>query len=207
MHADSFQRKVKERSETVSILKRVLSRLLRISSRRKDIDESVAEGLLKGFEWVDGEEAEAEEEPMPMFRAGEDEVVLYNPYEGEFMSMDFLSFEPERYRVIDVDYDADDKVFRYRLDDGTGDLDDVWYSEDWLSLPTVSRFVTKKVDVERDLVVRKGMIEDAIIGRSLEEDLREREIDRFLDLLRTGNAEERKAAEKELRKLSGGVAE
>lgn len=187
----------------MSILKRVLSRLLRISSRRKDIDESVAEGLLKGFEWVDGEEdEEAEEEPMPMFRSGEDEVVLYNPYEGEFMSMDFLSFEPERYRVIDVDYDADDKVFRYRLDDGTGDLDDVWYSEDWLSLPTVSRFVTKKVDVERDLVVRKGMIEDAIIGRSLEEDLREREIDRFLDNMRNGTEEERKQAEAELRRIT-----
>lgn len=172
-----------------------------------------------GITWISAEEDEEEAEipPKPMFRVGEDEVVLYNPYEGAFMTMDFLSMEPERYRVVDVAYDEDEKVFRYELDDGTGDLEDVWYSEDWLSLPTVTSFTKWEPDLTEKPIneskIKPGGItmeainaEGAILAKAmadtLDDDLRKREIDRFLDLLRTGNAEERKAAEKELRKLT-----
>lgn len=189
----------------MSILKRVLSRLLRISSRRKDIDESVAEGLLKGFEWVDGEEAEAEEEPMPMFYVG-DSVNLYSPYEGEFISQDFFAMEPERYEIDGVDYDHKQKVFRYSLKGQVDELDGrkLWYSEEWLSLPVVSSFVSKKIidEPEGSLLMQKGDLEDRILSRSIEEDLREREIDRFLDIMRNGTAEERRQAEEELRRIT-----
>lgn len=190
-----------------------IKRILRIKSPT----EEHAKGT-KGFVWIDGEETDEEAElpPKPMFRVGEDEVVLYNPYEGAFMTMDFLSMEPERYRVVDVAYDEDEKVFRYKLEDGGEDDrgDELWYSEDWLSLPTVTKF-TRVIAEETNTITKikpggytmeainaEGAILAKAMADTLDDDLRKREIDRFLDLLRTGNAEERKAAEKELRKLT-----
>ena len=168
-----------------------------------------------GITWISADEDEETDEgdelpPKPMFRGGEDEVVLYNPYEGAFMTMDFLSMEPERYRVVDVAYDEEEKVFRYKLDDGMDDLEGIWYSEDWLSLPTVTKFMRVIAEeTNTNTKINPGGItmeainaENAILAKAMDDDLKAREIDRFLDLLRTGNVEERKAAEKELRRLT-----
>src|SRR5690606_7071436 len=116
--SDPFRRDVEERSETMNAIITYIKRILRIKSPT----EEHAKGT-KGFVWIDGEETDEEAElpPKPMFRVGEDEVVLYNPYEGVFMTVDFLSMEPERYRVVDVAYDEEEKVFRYKLEDGGED--------------------------------------------------------------------------------------
>lgn len=203
----------------INVIKQVLSRLLRINRPSKGVDEGIAEGLSEGMRrkmtWIDGEDSGETEKPMPMFYVG-DTVVLYNPYEGAFMTMDFLSLDPERYRVVDVAYDEEEKVFRYKLEDGGEDDvgDELWYSEDWLSLPTVTKF-TRVIAEETNTITKinpggitmeaintEGAILAKAMADTLDDDLRKREIDRFLDLLRTGNAEERKAAEKELRKIT-----
>lgn len=194
----------------------------------------------EGFQWIDGEGSDKPTEesgPLPMFYEG-DIVQLFNPYEGGFMITGMFSIEPERYRIVDVDYDGEQKVFRYKLEDVSGGEDefggglaeigeefyddyiseDLWYSEEWLSLPTVTNFASRREsesegDALTDLTVRidmeeqKERLEDAMTVKSVENELKEREIDRMLDLYRNGDAEERKAAEKELRKLTGGVAE
>ena len=191
--------------QRMNVIITYIKRILRIKPKQDE-----------GVRWIsaeeDGEEEAESLPPKPMFRVGEDEVVLYNPYEGAFMMMDFLSMEPERYRVVGVAYDEDEKVFRYKLEDGGEDDegDELWYSEDWLSLPTVTKFT--RVVMEESKIKPGGITMEAInaegailakaMADTLDDDLRKREIDRFLDLLRTGNAEERKAAEKELRKLT-----
>lgn len=192
--------------QRMNVIITYIKRILRIKPKQDE-----------GVRWIsaeeDGEEEAESLPPKPMFRVGEDEVVLYNPYEGAFMTMDFLSLDPERYRVVDVAYDEDEKVFRYKLEDGGEDDvgDELWYSEEWISLPTVSSYVRTEVNTEfnptgeitlKDMMGKWAEVEVAILSRAMDDDLRKREIDRFLDLLRTGNAEEREAAENELRKIT-----
>lgn len=167
----------------------------------------------EGFEWIDGEDSDEDiEEPLPMFYVG-DYVQLYNPYEGGFMSLEYDLLEPERREIVEVDYDNNEKVFRYRLADIYGeDTDDLWYSEEWLSLPSVTTFTSRRhtvsvSDIEINLEDQQTELEDAIVIKSLENELKEREIDRLLDVMNEGTAEERKVAEEELRKMTRGVAE
>ena len=160
----------------------------------------------EGFEWIDGDEGDIPE-PLPMFYVG-DFVQLYNPYEGGFMSMEFDTVEPERREIIEYDYDTYESVFRYRLADIDGeDTDELWYSEEWLSLPSVTSFASRRRTVsvsaaEIDLDEQQTKLEDAIVIRSIENELKEREIDRLLDVMNEGTEEERKAAEESLREMS-----
>ena len=198
-----------------------IKRILRIEPKQDGITWISAEE-----DSEDDEEAEEASEPlppMPMFPKG-DTVVLYNPYEGGFIVTEIFAMEPTRFTVVESKYDADEKVFRYRLESTVEDDEyvepDEWYSEEWLSLPTVSSFVRtrepagikiEKEELTMEAINAEGAILAKALADTLDDDLRMREIDRFLDLYRTGTAEERKVAERELRKLtntkSGGVAE
>lgn len=171
--------------------------------------------------WINGEETEeADEEsteeelpPKPMFPKG-DTVVLYNPYTELYIAEEWDAIEPTRYEVEYVDYDEEDGVFRYKLaridGEGTEEDSEDWYAEDWVRYPLAPTFYKQRQKYTIDLtdLITGGITmevinaENAILVKAVDDDLRKREIDRFLDLLRTGNAEERKAAEKELRKLT-----
>ena len=164
----------------------------------------------ESVQWIDGEDHDVEEtDPLPMFWVG-DEVNLYNPYEGMHMIADNESLEPERFVIDGVEFDSKDGVYRYSFE---GEVDEngekLWYSEEWLSLPVVSRFVTKKVLIPENIVegaitMIEKAIESEVLSRQLDEDLRNREIDRFLAVYRNGTTEEREAAEKELRRITEG---
>ena len=164
----------------------------------------------ESVQWIDGEYYDEEEtDPLPMFRVG-DEVNLYNPYEGMHMITDYESLEPERFVIDGVEFDSKDGVYRYSFE---GEVDEngekLWYSEEWLSLPAVSRFVTKKAQIPENIVeeaitMEEKAVESEVLSRQMDEDLRNREIDRFLDLYRNGTMEEREAAEKELRRIIEG---
>lgn len=193
-------------------MRAILKYIKRILRKDKQKDKP------KGFEWIDGEDADDDEVsvPLPMFYEG-DTVLLWNPYEGGFIIEDFFAMEPERYRVLDVKYDKQQEVFRYKLErlggtainetDVLSDEDGValWISEEWLSLPSVTNYASKEASELRirvDLDAAMERLEGNLAIRDMEEDLRSREIDRMLDLMNEGTEEERKEAEKELRRLT-----
>lgn len=189
----------------------IISYIKRIFQSKKKSDNDSLNSF--GVKWFDGEESDKpseEETPLPMFYVG-DEVQLYNPYEGVFLTLQDETLEPERHTIVAYDYDAEQKVFRYKLENGEEDDggNTMWYSEDWLSLPTITTFTrVKETDTAKEeLSMKMTELEGEILTKALDDELKGREIDRFLDMLREGNAEERKAAEKELRKLTGGMAE
>lgn len=187
-----------------------IKRILRIKSPT----EEHAKGT-KDFVWIDGEETDEEAElpSKPMFLKG-DTVVLYNPYTELYIAEEWDAIEPTRYEVGYVDYDEEDGVFRYKLaridGEGTEEDSEDWYAEEWVRYPLAPTFYKQRQKYTIDLIdlITGGITmeainaENAILAKAMDDDLKAREIDRFLDLLRTGNAEERKAAEKELRKLT-----
>ena len=193
-------------------MRAILKYIKRILRKDKQKDKP------KGFEWIDGEDADDDEVsvPLPMFYEG-DTVQLWNPYEGGFIIEDFFAMEPERYRVLDVKYDKQQEVFRYKLErlggtvinetDVLSDEDGValWISEEWLSLPSVTNYASKEASelrVRDDLAAEKERLEGEMAISDMEADLRSREIDRMLDIMNEGTEEERKEAEKELRRLT-----
>lgn len=160
------------------------------------------------------EDDEEETEKQPMFYVG-DRLHLFNPHTGELF-YDFDSFGPTLYTVKDVDYDAEDETFRYLLDFDEGfdyiaigvdgkEVEEIWVAEEWLSLPFYPEFSRTRIEVPVQEVTPEYIeVERKLTERILDEDLRNREIDRFLDIYRTGNVQQRKKAEIELRKLAGG---
>lgn len=162
------------------------------------------------FDWDYEEETDEDiTEPLPMFFEG-DSVILYNPYDDEFFSRKWALYDPERYVITNIDYDRQEGVFRYLLKDGGTDADghDLWYSEDWLSLPPKTAFVTKRIPIAKVETVTPEMseAERRILEKALDDDLREREIDRLLDRLKwaidNGTDEEIAEYKRQLRKLT-----
>jgi hypothetical protein len=143
-----------------------------------------------GIKWIgsDGKEIEAEEveiESGNMFFVG-DRVLLFSPYtEQLFVSED--EFDPPKFEILEVGYDEEDDVWRYRLDRG---MRNEWYSEEWLSLPMATEFVKNGLPKRVDI--------DEIIGGQL----RDLEIGRLLDIISNGTPEERKQAEEALTVLT-----
>lgn len=193
-------------------MRTILKYIKRILRKDKQKDKP------KGFEWIDGEDADDDEVsvPLPMFHEG-DTVQLWNPYEGGFIIEDFFAMEPERYRVLDVKYDKKQEVFRYKLErlggtvinetDVLSDEDGValWISEEWLSLPSVTNYASKEASelhIRIDLDAEKERLEGEMAIRDMESDLRSREIDRMLDLMNEGTEEEQEMAKEELRRIT-----
>lgn len=193
-------------------MRTILKYIKRILRKDKQKDKP------KGFEWIDGEDADDDEVsvPLPMFHEG-DTVQLWNPYEGGFIIEDFFAMEPERYRVLAVKYDMKQEVFRYKLErlggtdinetDVLSDEDGValWISEEWLSLPSVTNYASKEASelhTRIDLDAAMERLEGKLAIRDMEEDLRSREIDRMLDIMNEGTEEEQEMAKEELRKIT-----
>jgi len=193
-------------------MRAILKYIKRILRKDKQKDKP------KGFEWIDGEDADDDEVsvPLPMFYEG-DTVQLWNPYEGGFIIEDFFAMEPERYRVLDVKYDKQQEVFRYKLErlggtvinetDVLSDEDGValWISEEWLSLPSVTNYASKEASelrVRDDLAAEKERLEGEMAISDMEADLRSREIDRMLDIMNEGTEEEQEMAKEELRRIT-----
>lgn len=175
--------------------------------------------------WIDGEEPEGEDsedvedtEPLPMFREG-DSLMLYNPYTNEFVT-DSWGYvgeveEPEMFVVEKVRYDADESVFRYRLQDYPG-----WVSEEWLSLRPVSRFISIDDEIY-DMSVGVGKatpdllddlyeaaesamdkIEYKAITDAMDDMARQATIDRCLDVILSGTESEKGEAMRLLGELT-----
>lgn len=193
-------------------MRTILKYIKRILRKDKQKDKP------KGFEWIDGEDADDDEVsvPLPMFYEG-DTVQLWNPYEGGFIIEDFFAMEPERYRVLAVKYDMKQEVFRYKLErlggtdinetDVLSDEDGValWISEEWLSLPSVTNYASKEASELHnriDLDAAMERLEGKLAIRDMEEDLRSREIDRMLDIMNEGTEEEQEMAKEELRRIT-----
>src|SRR5690625_1059207 len=193
-------------------MRTILKYIKRILRKDKQKDKP------KGFEWIDGEDADDDEVsvPLPMFHEG-DTVQLWNPYEGGFIIEDFFAMEPERYQVLAVKYDMKQEVFRYKLErlggtainetDVLSDEDGValWISEEWLSLPSVTNYASKEASelhnrIDWDAAIER--LEGKLAIRDMEEDLRSREIDRMLDIMNEGTEEEQEMAKEELRRIT-----
>lgn len=167
----------------------------------------------KGFEWISGEAEEGEEEPLPMFYEG-DVVQLYNPYEGAFMTTGMFALEPGRYKVAASEYDLEEDIFRYKLDGVPEEFEgesgaDVWYSEDWLSLPTTTTFtkVSRKVNPGREeLTMKMEEIEQSILSKALDDSAKQTQIDYLLDRMNAakenGKAEEVAEIERQLAEIT-----
>lgn len=155
-----------------------------------------AEGFGKGFSWISAE-GEAEPEPLPMFYEG-DRVHIFEPYSGALVSDGETAVGPTLYEIESVQYDVEDEVFRYKLEG-----EDEWVSEDWLSLPFYSEFKKEMSDVAAEVLsVKKDELEFAIIGKAMDDFAKGAEIDRLLDVMNEGSAEERAEALEKLRKIS-----
>lgn len=194
-------------SAILSYLRKLIG--VRPSKAVMDLGRDVG-GDIEGYAEKADKPAE-EETPLPMFYVG-DNVLIYSPYTAEFLTQEW-NISPDYFEVTAVKYDEEQEVFRYQLKDGEPDD---WYSEDWLSLPAATSFIREWVtlddtEIGGDLMEQKTELEGEILTKALDDELKGREIDRFLDMLREGDAEEREAAEKELRKLTEsktrGVAE
>lgn len=81
---------------------------------------------VKSFEWIDGD-GEETTDIKPEYEVGE--VILpFNPYTGDYADFDFDG-SPIHYEIEDIKWDAKDKVYRYKVDEGT------WFAEPWMTRP------------------------------------------------------------------------
>ncbi|WP_077297376.1 hypothetical protein [Virgibacillus pantothenticus] len=138
----------------------------------------------------------------PMYEVG-NEVFIYNPYEdGYYAQYDNVS--PTLYEIIDVKYDDEEGVYRYRLENGSPTD---WYSEDWLSLPIHTTFIRnlneKKSEYNR-VNPTPEMIEAErkIIDKAMDDMARKATVDALLDRMNAGDAEERREAMRKLSELT-----
>lgn len=133
----------------------------------------------------------------PMFEVG-DEVLVYNPYENGYYAK-YSDLSPTLYEISDIDYDAQDGVYRYRLvNDPMIETDGKWISEDWLSLPLHTKFAKDLDEGRADLPTPEFIeVERKIIAKVLDDMARKATVDALLDRMNAGDAE----AERELAEL------
>lgn len=104
------------------------------------------ENKYASIKWIDGEDDDSDEKPAyefvrPKFRIGED-VIVKSPYTEEYVMYDD-DIEPEYFTVNAHKFDADEGVFRYRMED----MPVIWYSEEWLLSPEISSLAKHNEDL------------------------------------------------------------
>lgn len=107
----------------------------------------------KTFEivWIGADKGDSRE---PLFGMNE-RVTIVNPYESTAW-VDIETEVPMEYRITDMEFDMQDAVWRYKLDE-----DDRWYSEEWLEAPLFTQMTKSRNEMtkgEDDMQAKKAKV-------------------------------------------------
>lgn len=155
---------------------------------------------MSNIQWIDGGD-----EGKPLFEKGQT-VVTVNPFTMDFAIVD-IDGTPLYYVIKDVQYDMEAKTYRYFLDG-----EDEWFAEDWIDkapYPAMTTELNEYAGIGKEQhLVRNGdetglsESEVRLLHAQLDEKAYKFNVDRLLDVMRTGTPAEAEQAKEALKELS-----